>query len=264
MPRHLSLHVRYDPLCASRQGLPMRRRALLLCLLLQATSQAAQLTPAEVSKQLTAAQRMIQQGIPDKAISKYLDPIIASYRQQHADPGEKIYSAHNMVETLIYTTMDGAASKDGGTPPPKRVTVVTGDWSDALELKAYALVELHRFDEARATLKAAIELAPLYALPWEELGNLYQNEKDWPHALEAFESAENAATLVEDDDSHRPLYARALRGKAFVYTEQGKLDESEALYRQCLTLNPDDGGAKRELAYIEGLRKQHPSAPSPE
>jgi hypothetical protein len=39
-------------------------------------------------------------------------------------------------------------------------------------------------------------------------------------------------------------------------TEQGKLDEAEAMYRKCLVLDPKDSNALRELEYIRRLRNK--------
>jgi len=39
-------------------------------------------------------------------------------------------------------------------------------------------------------------------------------------------------------------------------TEQGKLNESEANYRRCLTLDPSDQKSKDELTYIAQLRQK--------
>jgi tetratricopeptide (TPR) repeat protein len=150
--------------------------------------------------------------------------------------------------------MDIAAAKEHGTAAPKQAVVVSGAWADALQLKGFALVELHRTDDAKAAFNEAIALAPLYPAPWSELGNIYQTEKNWPEATKAYEQAENGAELVEDKDAGRPFYRRALRGQAFVLTEQGRLDESEALYRKCLAIDAEDSGAKRELDYIAELR----------
>lgn len=248
----------------------MRTRACLVLLALGLVAGQAAL-PADNGdqKQLLAARKLIQQGIPDTAITQYLDPLIARYRAAHRDPGEKVYSAHSMVETLVYSTLDAAAAEKGKSAAPARVSVLSGEWADALQLKAYALVELKRLDEAKATLQEAIALAPMGTMPWNELGAIYQLEKDWPAALDAYEHAEQGADLVTEEDPKRPLYRRALRGKAYVYTEQGRLDDSEALYRQCLELDKEDSGALNELAYIDGLRKRAgnpappPSPPAP-
>jgi tetratricopeptide (TPR) repeat protein len=44
----------------------------------------------------------------------------------------------------------------------------------------------------------------------------------------------------------------------WILVERGKLDEAEALYRQCLELNPDDSHAKAELDYIAQQRAKRP------
>jgi tetratricopeptide (TPR) repeat protein len=82
-------------------------------------------------------------------------------------------------------------------------------------------------------------------------------------ALEAFQSAESSAELLDDGPVKNDHLARAWRGEGFVLTEQGKLDESEALYKKCLELNPDDYRARNELQYIKSLRVHPPAAPSP-
>jgi Flp pilus assembly protein TadD len=47
-----------------------------------------------------------------------------------------------------------------------------------------------------------------------------------------------------------------MRGMGFVLIERGGLDEAEALFRDCLKLNPDDDHAKKELAYITEQRQK--------
>jgi len=217
------------------------------------------LSDKDIATHLSTAQHLVDQGIPDTAIRDHLDPVIAFYRSQHTHFDQKVYSAHSRAEALIYLAMDTAMSKEDGAAAPEKVRVLNGSWSDALQLKGYALVELQRFEDAKTVLKEEIDLAPMNSAPWSELGNIYQNEKNWTEALAAYEHAENAAEVNKEEDPHRPLYTRALRGKAFVYTDQGKLNDSEALYRQCLTLNADDSNAQYELAYIAGLRAKHQS-----
>lgn len=220
----------------------------------------------EAAAQLAIAQRLIAQGIPDTAIREHLDPLIASYERQYAHSGKTVYSARTMPESFMYAVLDAVPESAPGQPARDQrvksdVVVVDGGWSDALETKGYALFELHHYDEAEATLREALRLAPLYSTAWSELGNLYQSQKKWPEAMEAFRQAQNAADMVKEDDPHRPHYTRALRGQGFVLTEQGRLDDSEALYKECLALDPDDGHAKNELAYIAELRaNQHRAA----
>jgi len=46
-----------------------------------------------------------------------------------------------------------------------------------------------------------------------------------------------------------------LRGKGFVYTELGRFDEAEEMYRSCLQLDPGDEVAAGELEYVINSRQ---------
>ncbi len=193
-------------------------------------------------------------SLPAEAIRQYFDPVIQKFSQSNQHPDVQVYAAHSMQETLMYTAMAAVAGKDKSTGKTKSI-VVDGTWTDALEMKAYALTELGRMDEAKIVLQQAIALSPEYPTPWIELGSDYQTEKNWPAAMDAYQHGEDAANFLDDGDFKTEKLTRALRGKAFVLTELGRLDESEALYKRCLSMNPDDGMARHELDYIEHMRK---------
>lgn len=237
---------------------------ILLCSLAGLTSAAgdaqptpAILSPEQVTKLLEEGKRVLMQGIPDTAINKYFDPVIQSFTQAHRDPNVQVYSSHGMTETLIYMATAGVAQEKRKSQTS--VIALDGTWTDALVLKAYALSELRRPDDAKTVLQQAIALSPNYPAPWIELGSVYQSAKDWPAAMDAYQHAEDATDFMEDGQTKNENLGRAFRGKGFVLTELGKLDESEALYKRCLKLNPDDGMAKQELAYIADLRKAQAS-----
>jgi tetratricopeptide (TPR) repeat protein len=222
---------------------------------------AQQLSDSDISKLLEKGRRVLVQGMPDTAISHYFDPIIASYERQYANEKRAVYVSHSMVEAILYMGLaNAAADKSGST---NGAVTIQGLWTDALALKGYALVELQRPDEAKPVLNRAIELSPFYPGPAAELGNIYQNEKNWPAALDAYEKSETGANLMEDGEAKTKALTRAWRGQAFVLTEEGKLDESEALYHKCLSLDPHDGGAKGELEYIASLRAKIAPAATP-
>jgi tetratricopeptide (TPR) repeat protein len=216
---------------------------------------------SQQDKLLDEGKRILLQGHPDTAIARYFEPIIQDYERQFVKDPRAIFSSHGMVESLIYSAAAGEAEKQAGSP--RGSLVVGGEWTDALVLKAYALVELKRTDEAIATLQRATTLSSQFPLPWIELGAIRQEQKDWPATLEAYQHAEDATTFLDDGPFKHQMQARAWRGKGFVYTEQGKLDDSESLYKKCLTLDPDDGIAKRELDYINHLRAQSRPADAP-
>jgi len=61
--------------------------------------------------------------------------------------------------------------------------------------KGYALQELHRLPEAKAAIQFALSLSPTNSHYLNELGAIYQLEKNWPKAKETFVAAEDNATL---------------------------------------------------------------------
>ena len=213
----------------------------------------------QIDARLEAGKRLTQQGHPDTAIAEYLDPVIEHYENMYKDETRRVYVAHSQQETFLYL-VTAVAGDAGGKVKTKAdragAVAVYGYWTDALVMKAYALSELRRPDDAKAALVRATALSPGYPPPWIELGFLYSSEKDWARALDAFEHAESGVEMMSDEGGKKLLKGRAWRGKAYIYTEQGKLDDSEALYRKCLALDPDDGAAKRELAYVGQLRAQ--------
>ncbi len=196
---------------------------------------------------------MISRGQGAQAISQYLDPIIASYEAANPPSKRRVYSARGTAATLFYLLL---ASKD------KVDAVALGPtWGEAYFYKGFALIDLGRPAEAHAMFDKAIALSPSDARFISELGNLYQTEKDWPTALATFRNAETAAAFSPDPVR---IYeqTRALRGQGFALTEMGRYDESIAVYRKCLVLNPKDRIAEQELGYIAGLRGKAKPLPS--
>jgi tetratricopeptide (TPR) repeat protein len=218
-------------------------------------------TGEQISGYLEAGRNLLMKGLPAEAIRQYFDPVILKFSQANQDPDVQVYAAHSMQETLMYTAMAAATGKDKSGGKSKSI-VVDGTWTDALEMKAYALAELGRIDEAKNVLLQAIALSPEYPTPWIELGSDYQTEKNWPAAMDAYQHGEDAADLLDDGALKTEKLTRALRGKAFVLTELGRLDESEALYKRCLSMNPDDGMARHELDYIAHLRENQAQKPA--
>ncbi len=226
-------------------------------------AKAPALTQEQVSKYLQAGKGLLLKGIAAEAIHQYFDPVIQSYAQSNQDPNVQVFAAHSLTESLIYAGLATATGDKENKQGKHSSIVVDGAWTDALELKAYALTELGRSDEAKVVLQQAIALSPEYPTPWLELGSIYQTEKDWAAAMDAYQHAEDATNFMDAGAVKNENLGRSLRGKAFVLTEQGRLDESEALYKQCLTINPDDDRARHELDYIGHLRKTQDRKPAP-
>jgi Flp pilus assembly protein TadD len=116
-------------------------------------------------------------------------------------------------------------------------------------MKAYALQDLRRFNDAKATLQQALKLSPLNSQYLAELGQIYALEKDWLQAMKVFKEAEDNANLTPDVSRANEL-ARARRGQGYVLVELGKLDDAEEKYQQCIAANPNESKAKAELDYV--------------
>jgi Flp pilus assembly protein TadD len=125
-------------------------------------------------------------------------------------------------------------------------------------LKGHALIDLERYDDAKATLRHGLEIAPMNPSLWNELGAILQLEKNWPEAAKAYAAAESGARLFADPQArgaNGPL-TRALRGQGYVLIQTGELKKAEKLYRRCLKLDPHDDVARRELAHIATLKAE--------
>ncbi len=142
------------------------------------------LTREQISTYLEAGRGLLQKGLPAEAIRQYFDPVIQSFAQLNHDPDVQVYAAHSMVDSLMYAAMAATADNKGKSTGKHKSIVLDGAWTDALEMKAYALTEL------------------------------------------------------------------------------GRLDESEALYKRCLAMNPDDAMARHELDYFAHLRSNQATSPS--
>jgi tetratricopeptide (TPR) repeat protein len=203
---------------------------------------------AAQEKLLLDASLALKAGLVQQAIDNALDPIIATFESNWGHSERLVYSARTPVEAVFYMGDAAAHHQDS--------IVVGAVWAEAYELKAYALLDLGRKDEARPLLHKALQLAPENAGFLEELGAHYEAEKNWPQALATFQHAQRAAQTFSPPVMKNDELARAWRGIAFVYAETGKLDEAEALYHRCLELNANDQRAAAELRYVRGLRAQ--------
>lgn len=200
---------------------------------------------AKFEQLLTEGVQLTQWRKPAEAIS-YFDKIISGYEDAYKSEEAKLYCARWQVESLMYL-LEASNAKTSAK-------VVSPNWAYAYYLKAYSLLELGRVSEAKTSLERAIALSPRNSQFLSEMGNIYQRERDWLKALEVFKAAETAAREFSPHDLKNTELSRALRGLGYAYVEQGKLDEAEKMYRQCLELDSKDSKALNELRYIQGLR----------
>jgi Flp pilus assembly protein TadD len=201
---------------------------------------------SEQQQHVDAAAKLLQQGKPAEAIDG-IDKVIAHFEALRKDKTNVAYCARSPAESLIY--LAEAAKNNTAT------SVYGSAWCDAYFLRGYALIELGRNGEARAALERAVQLAPREAHYRSELAELYAREKNWNAALAAYDASAKVAEESVDKERKNAELGRALRGKGFVLVELGRLDEAEAMYRQCLALDPADKKAMNELRYVEQRRQ---------
>ncbi len=194
---------------------------------------------------LEEGSRLAATGKPGEAIS-YFDRVVAAYEQKFQGSKAKMLCPRWSVESLMYLLE--AANTHTETQ------IVSVNWANAYYLKAYSFIDLGQISEAKSLLQKAIELAPLNSRFLSELGMVYQREKDWPMALQAFRSAEAAARKYSPPAVKDAELSHAWRGIGYVLVEQNQLDEAEKMYRQCLDMDKNDTKAQNELGYIQELR----------
>ena len=221
------------------------------------------LAPEQIVRLLEEGDRVLQQGNADSAIKKYFDPVLQSFMRQTAKAAadEEIYASHGASETLAYSGLVSAENEQAKGKTPLRMVAVDGAWTDALVLKARALVALKRAADAQDVLNQALTISPKFPTPWIELGAILQSERDWPRSQNAYRGAENATVYVDDKLLQTQLLGSALRGQAFALRQLARLDEADVLYKRALKLNPDDSVAQGELAHSEELRAAQAANP---
>jgi tetratricopeptide (TPR) repeat protein len=194
----------------------------------------------QMMKLLQDARHNIDSKNPASAIAK-CDQVINAYKAHYAGSKQKIFCARSPEESLGLL-LKAAVDKNNAI-------VLSFTWSDAYFMKAYALQELQRLDEAKATLQQALKLSPFDAQYLAELGEINALEKNWQKAEQLYREAEENAPLSPPEARAGEL-AVARRGLGYVLVELGKLDEAEKKYQQCITTNPNDTKAKAELQYV--------------
>ena len=188
---------------------------------------------------------MLQSGKAADAID-ILDPILADYERSYADEKRTLYCAEDDSEAQLY---EDAAKASGKTD----YLVIDQGWCFALWAKGYALVDIHKIRDGLPFLERAVAMAPYRAQYLSELGNAYQELRQWDKALAVFTRAAESSERLMDSYRIRML-TRAWRGMGFNLIELGRWDEAEAMFRKCLEFNPNDDKAKNELTYIQQKR----------
>ncbi|MBI1889717.1 MAG: tetratricopeptide repeat protein [Burkholderiales bacterium] len=201
-----------------------------------------------LSQRLAEGERLLHSRKVEESLD-YFDKVALAYEEKFSGNSTKYYSARTPNEGMMYM-VEAASTKAGAAK------VVSSNWAQAFFLKAYALVEMRRLDEAKAALERALALSPRNSNYLSELAAIYLHKKDWASALQAYQLAEAAAKDFSPPNLKDSELARAWRGKGYVYVEQNRLDDAEKMYQQCLELNKNDIKAINELRYIQKMKSK--------
>ncbi len=190
------------------------------------------------------AMSAIKEQNPQRALD-LVQPLLVNFEQRYAAEKRQIYCAVNPVQSLAYVA-DAAAAK-------REAVAIEPAWCRAQYIRAFALVDLKRLDEAREGYQRLVAYAPQNSRYLNELGYVFQQEKQWQESVDTYRRSEAAAALSPDGaDVERCV---ALRGIGYDLVELGKLDEAEASYRKCLVIEPNDPKSLKEIEYIQRQRK---------
>ncbi|MGH8107236.1 MAG: tetratricopeptide repeat protein [Arenimonas sp.] len=203
----------------------------------------------EQQNKLVQAQKLIASGKQREAIA-LLDETLAYYEARYPAGKTRWYVARTTRETVVYLT---GVAIFGDKTDKRDAMALSVAWADAYFLKGYAYIELGQLSEAKAAIEQALTLSPKNANYLVELAEIAKLERNWGLAYEYYKEAESASDFSPEDEKLSDL-SHAKRGQAFVFIEQGKLDEAEKVLKECLKLNKNDKRAQEELDYIKKLR----------
>lgn len=202
-------------------------------------------------KRLAEIHALSRSGHPEQALPQ-VDALLAEYATRYPPGPTRWYVARDTAESLAYSILATTALEGSGQTTAQVLTGVA--WADAYFVKAWALVELRRLDEAREALDRALQLAPWSAENLIERAEVSKLERKWNEAMEDFVAAEEFSTFSPEHEQ-KAVKGQAMRGQAFVHVELGAFDAAERVLKACLELDPDDQKAKDELAYIAKQRQ---------
>lgn len=209
---------------------------------------ATQREDMEQAKILKGGADLLRLRKAQEAISNHFDPVIAHYEAKHSQEDRQIYCTRSMAEKI------GVLAKHANEKPKTGAITVSSLWCDAYFLKAFALIELKRLDEAKSSLEQAISRSPFNSQYLSELGVIYVRERNWPKAMETFQAAEKVSDTATDEKIKKQQLARAKRGIGYVLIELNRLEEAEAQYRLCLEIDPNDSISRNQLVHIQRLK----------
>jgi tetratricopeptide (TPR) repeat protein len=195
---------------------------------------------AQKDSVLDRALDAITSGQPAKAI-EIVEPAIAAYEKTYSTEKRRIYCDVAPAQTIAALAQAAADKTDA--------VALDSTYCSLLYAKAFALVDIGNLAEGETAFSRLVELAPFNSRYVFELANTRRTTHRFDLALQGYEKAAALANLAPAGREN-PERAAAWRQIGWIYVEQGKWDEAEAMYRKCLTLDPKDEKSKAELGYI--------------
>jgi tetratricopeptide (TPR) repeat protein len=113
-------------------------------------------------------------------------------------------------------------------------------FAEAYNHLGVTLVRLGRPAEAESAFREAVRLRPLFPEAWNNLGNV----------LLTLGQLKDARTCFDDALRQRPSYAEAHSNRAHALAEQGDLEDAAAGYREALRLHPKYAAARLGLGTV--------------
>ncbi len=210
---------------------------------------------ARQNQRVLRGDELLKQHQPEAAIREAFDPIIRDHEARHPAGDTVYFCVRTPAEALFYLT--GLAAAHDKTGQGRNGVALASTWAYGYYGKAFALIELNRFDEAAEALDRALELSPANSQFLTERGYLYRASREWDKMLASHQAALEHVDFSPDAqrDTER---ARALRGAGYALIELDRLDEAERHFRDSLKIEPGNPVALDELDYIKKLRKQPP------
>lgn len=236
--------------------------AIAAMLIVSAPIAAAKDKDADGQVQATTneALKALQAGDPARALG-LVEPVIADFEKQYAGK-TRIFCAETPEEGVAYALIGAQGGQSAVTAPGGNETAKPGaniimgsNWCVAQYIRAFALVDLKRLDEAQAGFERLIQFAPKRSRYLNELGYVLQRKRQWQASIDVYNRADAAADLLAPGDRD---YERcvALRGVGYDLVELGQWDEAEAAYRNCLAITPNEPKSLGEIEYINQQRRK--------
>lgn len=166
--------------------------------------------------------------------------------------GETIVRLNDKSSTLMVLLMAAGAPAEGKTSASGSTVATFNTYGMAAFLRGSLAVEARQPEEALRWLDKGLSFQPDNLMLVTEKGSAMVLQGRFAEALALYDAfPERDGLLAMSDPTGE---ARLQRARGFSLTELNRLDEAEAAYKASLELEPDHGGAKAELAYIQKLR----------